>query len=165
MPARPAAAVEIAPIVVDLVVGCPPQRAFDYFTRDIGRWWPLASHSVGGEAAKGVRFEPRKGGRLVETLPDGSETTWGTVEDWRPGERVRFTWHPGREAATAQWVEVAFAANPAGTRVTLAHGGWEALGNAAAATRGNYVTGWQLVFGERFGGYCADVARRGSAAA
>ena len=32
----------LAPIVVDLVVPCPPDRAFDYFTRDIGRWWPLA---------------------------------------------------------------------------------------------------------------------------
>lgn len=159
MAARSAAIAEIAPIVVDLVVGCPPQRAFDYFTRDIGRWWPLESHSVGGGQAQDVRFEPRAGGRLVETLRDGAESVWGRVEEWRPGAFVRFSWHPGREAATAQWVEVAFAANPAGTRVTLTHGGWEALGATAAATRSNYVGGWAFVFGERYGGYCATAIR------
>lgn len=150
-----AAASLLAPIVVDLVVSCTPVAAFDYFTRDIARWWPLPTHSVGGERAQSVRFEPRVGGRLVETLADGSESTWGTVEAWQPGERVRFSWHPGRDAATAQWVEVAFAANPAGTRVTLTHGGWERLGDEAAETRGNYVPGWQFVFGERFADYCA----------
>jgi uncharacterized protein YndB with AHSA1/START domain len=154
-----AAAAEIAPIVIELVVACPPDRAFDYFTRDVGRWWPLPSHSVGGEKAKDVHFEPRLGGRLVETLRDGAESVWGTIEDWHPGERVRFSWHPGREPATAQWVEVTFARNPAGTRVTLTHGGWERLGVAAAESRGNYVGGWKFVFAERFGGYCAEVAR------
>lgn len=159
MTASPASATaEIAPIVVDLIVGCPPDRAFDYFTRDIGRWWPLASHSVGGAQALDVRFEPRAGGRLVESLRDGSESTWGTVEAWRPGERVRFSWHPGREPATAQWVEVTFARNPAGTRVTLTHGGWERRGETAAEQRGTYVGGWQFVFAERFGGYCAESA-------
>ncbi len=162
MPASPAAAdpsAALAPLVVDLVVPCPPRRAFDYFTRDVGRWWPLATHSVGGATSLGVAFEPRAGGRLVETLADGRECVWGTVESWQPGERVRFTWHPGREAATAQWVEVAFAPNPAGTRVTLTHGGWERLGRDAAATRGNYAGGWRAVLGERFAGYCAAPAR------
>jgi len=159
--ASPAAARSVpglAPIVVELVVPCPPDRAFDYFTHDIGRWWPLATHSVGRERARDVRFEPRPGGQLLESLADGSESAWGRVEVWRPGECVRFTWHPGRDAATAQWVEVAFAANPAGTKVTLTHGGWERLGDAADATRGGYATGWRLVLGERFGQYCTVAA-------
>jgi hypothetical protein len=44
----------LAPIVVDVVVPCPPDRAFEYFTRDIGRWWPLGTHSI-GEAQRAFR--------------------------------------------------------------------------------------------------------------
>jgi uncharacterized protein YndB with AHSA1/START domain len=143
----------LAPIVVDLVVPCPPERAFDYFTRDIARWWPLASHSVGGDKALGVAFEPRVGGRLVESLHDGRESTWGEVTAWRPGRQVAFTWHPGRDPDTAQLVDVRFAAHPSGTRVTLTHGGWDRRDDGATA-RENYVGGWKLVFGERYGEYC-----------
>ena len=75
----------LAPIVVDLVVPCPPDRAFHYFTHDIGRWWPLATHSLGEADAADVRFEPREGGRLIETRRDGREHTWGTVTTWQPG--------------------------------------------------------------------------------
>ena len=86
------------------------------------------------------------GGRLVETIEEGADAVWGTVEDWQPGERVRFSWHPGRDSASAQWVEVTFARNPPGTRVTLTHGGWERLGERAAEARSNYTGGWQFVF-------------------
>ncbi len=53
----------LAPIVVDLVVPCPPDRAFHYFTHDIGRWWPLATHSLGrsrrgGRAFRAARRRP-----------------------------------------------------------------------------------------------------------
>lgn len=146
---------ELAPIEIDLVVPCAPERAFDYFTRDIGRWWPLATHSCAGERAAGVAFEPRVGGMLVETARDGTRHSWGTIEAWEPGHRVAFTWHPGRDPATAQRVDVEFRATPAGTRVTLVHGGWETLGEQAAQTRGHYVEGWRQVLVQRFGAHCA----------
>jgi hypothetical protein len=158
-PAAASVSSALAPVVVDLVVPCPPSRAFDYFTRDIGRWWPLETHSVGRDRAEGVRFEPRVGGRLVETLADGREATWGTVEAWQHAQRLRFSWHPGRDASTAQWVEVTFAANPAGTRVTLQHCGWERLDAKAIETRDHYVGGWAFVLGERFGGYCTAATK------
>jgi len=145
----------LAPIVIDLVVPCPPDRAFEYFTRDIGRWWPLGTHSLGLADAAGVRFEPREGGRLIETLRDGREHTWGTVTTWHPGRQVAFSWHLDRDPATAQWVEVQFTANPGGTRVTLTHGGWERREDGAAV-RENYVGGWKIVFNEGYGGYCAS---------
>ena len=170
MPANPAAVADahaavpqppLAPIVVDLAVPCTPDRAFDYFTRDIGRWWPLQSHSLGHADAAGVRFEPREGGRLIESLRDGSERTWGTVTAWPPGRRVAFTGHLDRDPSTAQWVEVRFAADPAGTRVTLTHGGWDRRDDGAAA-RENYVGGWRFVLGDRYGGYCAQAGGSGS---
>lgn len=158
-PADPDAAGALAPIEIDLVVPCDPPRAFDYFTRDIGRWWPLATHSCARDDAVAVAFEPRVGGRLVETARDGTRHPWGTVSAWEPGRRVAFSWHPSRDPATAQWVEVSFRANPAGTRVTLVHGGWDSLGERAAATRDGYLGGWASVFGERFRGWCVDAPR------
>lgn len=154
------AAAALAPIEIDLVVPCDPARAFDYFTRDVAQWWPLASHSCAGDDAADVAFEPRAGGALVETAKDGAKHRWGTVTAWEPGRRVAFTWHPGRDPATAQQVDVSFRPNPAGTRVTLVHGGWEALGERAAETRGNYVGGWRIVFDERYGAFCAGAAGR-----
>ena len=131
----------LAPLEFELVVPCDPARAFDYFTRDIASWWPLESHSCSEDEAAWIAFEPRAGGGLVETTPGGDAHRWGTVTAWEPGRRVAFTWHPGRDPSTAQAVEVAFRAHPSGTRVTLVHGGWDALGERAASTRTNYAAG------------------------
>ena len=149
----------LAPIEVAVVVPCAPDRAFDYFTRDIGQWWPLATHSLGRDQAASVRFEPREGGRLVESQRDGSEHVWGTITAWLPGRRLAFTWHLARSPATAQLVDVRFTAQGTQTRVTLTHSGWERRDDGQAA-RANYVGGWTFVLGERFGGYCGSVAQR-----
>ena len=156
MDVRPAAADRaLAPIVIDVVVPCDARRAFDYFTRDIARWWPLASYSCAEENAASVAFEPRAGGRLVETARDGTEHPWGTVSAWEPGRRVAFSWHPARDPSTAQWVEVAFRAAGDGTRVTLTHGGWETLGERAATAREAYSNGWPTVLGKLYREFCA----------
>jgi uncharacterized protein YndB with AHSA1/START domain len=146
----------IEPIVVTVPLGCPPERAFAYFTRDIARWWPLAKYSVCGDRAADVVFEPRSGGRLFETDRDGNVHVWGHVTEWNPPGRLRFSWHPGHEEAMAQWIEVTFAPNPKGTLVTLTHGGWEALGERAVATRATYAGGWLTVLGSLFADYAKE---------
>ena len=142
-------------IVLKTSVPCPPARAFDYFTRDIGRWWPLARYSCGRDEAKDVRFETRVGGGIVETTRDGTTHRWGTVTVWNPGEQVAFSWHPGRDDSAAQWVEVTFAATTAGTLVNLTHGGFEKLGERAAKAKSEYESGWPAVFGRLYPAFCA----------
>jgi len=150
----------IEPIVVTVLLGCPPERAFAYFTRDIAKWWPLAKYSVCGDRAADVAFEPRAGGRLFETDGEGNVHLWGLVSEWKPPGRLRFSWHPGHEEAMAQWIEVTFAPNPKGTLVTLTHGGWEALGERAVATRATYAGGWLTVLGSLFAGYAKEKEQR-----
>ena len=140
----------IAPVVKTLTVRCSPADAFATFTERIADWWPLRTHSMGQERAESVRVEPGIDGRIVERLADGAETVWAHMLDWDPPQRLRFSWHPGRDCSRTQIdeateVEVTFTHEGDGTRVELVHRGWERLGDRAAAARESYQTGWDPV--------------------
>jgi uncharacterized protein YndB with AHSA1/START domain len=130
-----------------LVVNCSPERAFEVFTREIGSWWPLATHSVGGDKITGVVFEEHVGGRIFEQHSDGGESEWGRVVTWDPPTRFVMTWYPSRDAASATELDVRFAAEGDATRVDLEHRGWEILGDRASEMRNNYDGGWVTVLG------------------
>lgn len=130
-------------------VACPVDHAFRVFTEEVGSWWPVASHSVGGESST-VRFEPGPEGRLVETLDDGRERVWGWVLDWDEPHGFLISWHPGEDCARTQVneateVEVTFSPDGDGTRLELVHRGWERLGDRAPAAQDGYDTGWTFV--------------------
>jgi uncharacterized protein YndB with AHSA1/START domain len=125
-------------------VEAPVGRAFELFTARLGEWWPLPTHSVGGETARDVAMQCRVGGQIVETLADGSTAVWGTVTDWVSPQLVAFTWHPGQPEAEATRVEVSFAASGEGTEVTLRHSGWSSRPDGERA-RSQYDGGWDLV--------------------
>lgn len=138
----------IAPVVKSIQVSLPVETAFQLFTDGIARWWPLVTHSVGGVDAFSCHIEGRVGGRIYEVMKDGQESTWGTLLAWEPPQRLRFTFHPGRAADSAQTVEVVFQAEGGGTRLTLTHRGWDALGADGVGKRAGYETGWDVVLGE-----------------
>jgi uncharacterized protein YndB with AHSA1/START domain len=125
-------------------VEAPVGRAFELFTARLGEWWPLPTHSVGGETARDVAMQCRLGGQIVETLADGSTAVWGTVTDWVSPQLVAFTWHHGQPEAEATRVEVSFAASGEGTEVTLRHSGWSSRPDGERA-RSQYDGGWDLV--------------------
>jgi len=142
-------------IEIDTLVPCAPDAAFEYFTRDIGRWWPLARYSCGMENSTGVFFED---GKLIETDRSGKRHVWGSVTARKPGRRVALTWHPGLPAETAMNVEVTFDAAGDSTRVKLVHTGFERLGDQGASTRAQYAGGWPAVIGQVYRGYCEKAA-------
>ncbi|MDX2219158.1 MAG: SRPBCC domain-containing protein [Burkholderiales bacterium] len=154
--ATPTAGNDLPPLVLTLQVEAPAERAFDYFVRDWGVWWPRHSHSVCQADAQSVSLEAHVGGRLLEQGADGTTHCWGTVERYDPPRSLRFTWHPGGVADRALWVEVSFAANAKGTLVTLVQGGWAVLQDRAAPARAGYEQGWGIVLMQVFAGYCKD---------
>lgn len=139
----------IAPVTKRIHVPLPPEGAFALFTEGVGRWWPVETHSLFGTKAQ-VFFDPVSGGRVGERAPDGREETWGTVRVCDRPRRLVYTWHPGRDSATAQELEVVFDAEATGSVVDLVHRGWDALGERAVESRASYETGWDLVL-DRFG--------------
>jgi uncharacterized protein YndB with AHSA1/START domain len=135
----------IEPVHKTLVVRCSPEHAFEVFTRGIGSWWPVHTHSIGdSDTITDVVFEERVGGRISQRHSDGSENDWGRVVAWDPPAAFTMSWFPtGRERPTE--LEVRFAAEGKGTRVDLEHRGWEVLADEAQETRNSYQSGWDRV--------------------
>jgi uncharacterized protein YndB with AHSA1/START domain len=130
-----------------LVVDCSPERAFEVFTREIGSWWPVHSHSIGEDKVAEVVFEEEVGGRIFERHEGGGEKEWGRLLSWEPPARFVMSWYPGKDASQATELEVRFAAEGDGTRVELEHRGWEIFADQAQETRNNYDGGWGSVLG------------------
>lgn len=133
-----------------------PDEAFRLFTEEIATWWPLRTHSVGGESAVTVAFDlPRR--RLVETLAGGEVAIWGEVLEWDPPQGLRLSWHPGTPPDQATTVDVRFRANAAGgTEIVLVQADWERRPDGEER-RQDYDTGWDLVLGGLIDGATARV--------
>jgi uncharacterized protein YndB with AHSA1/START domain len=135
----------VDPVRKSVAVKVAPARAFEFFTREIGRWWPLATHSVGLEEADNVSFGSAVGDQLVETGVGGTKAIWGTVLRSEPPHRIAFSWHPGRSGNEATLVEVTFTPDAdGGTVVELVHSGWERWADGEAQAE-NYRQGWNPV--------------------
>lgn len=139
----------VATATVTVRVGI--EDAFRLFTEDINRWWRRGTMYWNDSGrALGYRLERGRGGRLVEIYDEatGEGFDIGRISEWDPPQRVVFGWRLkdwGEEAATT--VSVAFEAVPEGTRVTVDHSGWEALGEPGMQMTGGYVRGWKELLG------------------
>lgn len=133
------------------------QEAFELFAERFDEWWPLESHHIGSAPATSATIEPRAGGRWYERAEDGTECDWGSVKAWEPPGRILFSWQltpkwrfdPDPDIGTE--VEVTFEAEGEGTRVTLAHRGFEVHGEAGremrASVAGESGGGWGELLG------------------
>lgn len=138
----------IEPIVKNLILPITAAQAFDLYTGQMLRWWPVATHSLSansGNTPIDLTVEPRVGGRVMETLFDGSTAPWGTITHWHPGRLFAMTWHVGRPEDEASHIRVEFEDTATGCKLCLIHDNWAALGDAGASLRENYHTGWDGV--------------------
>lgn len=155
--------IELTPIVKTIVVRRSAVDAFRLFTEEMSAWWPLHTHSrarsTEGETAVRVTVEPRVGGRVFETLQDGRELLWGDVTAYEPGAHFAMRWTMGRAAELGTDVSVRFESMSDRTcRVTLQHDHWERLGDDGAGLRGQYASGWIVVFEHGFGAHAGLAA-------
>ena len=155
----------IDPIRRSVVVACTVDQAFTVFTEGMGGWWPTDAFSRAADRdedqvkTERVVVEPWQGGRIFETMSDGSEGGWGTVLVWDPPNRLVMAWKPNRTELPPTEVEVQFIEQDDGrTRVDLEHRGWERLGELARQARSEYTNGWPLVFDERFAAAADEAA-------
>jgi uncharacterized protein YndB with AHSA1/START domain len=132
-------------------VSCDPKTAFTVFTEEIADWWRRGTmYWSDAERGLALRFEPHVGGRLIEVYDASSGEGFevGRVTAWEPGERVAFTWRTDDwDANLSTDVNVTFTATSGGTRVTIAHSGWERLGAAGEGMSQGYSRGWKELLG------------------
>ena len=129
----------LEPVVVSVFVKAQPARAFEAFTAEMTGWWPLAEISI--TKPERVVVEGREGGEIYEVNGEDRHH-WAWITAWEPPRRLAVEWKVDAEAPASTAWEATFAAEDGGTRLTLVHSGWEALGESAAASRDGYGGGW-----------------------
>jgi uncharacterized protein YndB with AHSA1/START domain len=136
----------IAPIVKSVVVPLSADRAFELFTRDIGRWWKPGANIAKGDFAD-IVIERQAGGRWFEVNAQGVETQWGKVIAFDPPHRLLLGWQLTAEFKFdpdfSTEVEVRFEPQASGeTQVTLEHRQLERFGDAAPKVAASVTDGW-----------------------
>ena len=136
----------IAPLRFEVQVKAPPARAFEAFTRDIGRGWPKGK-TPAALPHETLTIEPKVGGRWFERDAEGTDRDWGKVLVWEPPGRLVLGWQLDPsfrfDPSLLLEVEVGFAATAdGGTRVTLEHRDLHRFGEAAEKTAASLSGGW-----------------------
>ncbi|WP_426241783.1 glyoxalase superfamily protein [Nocardioides sp. LHG3406-4] len=125
------------PIRHEFVVAGTPEKAFERFTGRYGEWWD-AQHTRDPETYEGMSVTPRVGGSVAHRHRDSSPHPIGEVTAWEPGEHFAQTFTLAIDPAHPTTLDVRFAPDPAGTRVTFEHGGWTAATAHARARFGDW---------------------------
>lgn len=125
-------------VLVALRIAVAPERAFAAFTDEIGAWWqPNGLFQLTPSAPGVMRFEPGRGGRLVERQAGGDEYEVGRITLWDPPAELAFQWRPA-SFSSEQVTEVHVRFEPLGdqTRVVVEHSGWDTIAPTHAARHG-----------------------------
>ena len=129
-------------IVKSVMLPLPPPAAFELFTRKIGEWWPLDRRHTQDPASEIFLLQS---GRFYERARDGHEVELGYVRSWELPRRILFDFFIATGPEKPTEVEITFAADEGGTRVTVIHRpkpSSEALWTERAP---RYARSWDLV--------------------
>jgi len=125
---------------VTIVVGVPPEVAFEVFTKEVDLWWRRGPRYRPSKSPGVLLFEGGVGGRLFESYGEGPTAQvveMGRITAWEPPWRLAFDWR-NRTFTTEEctFVEVLFKDLRGKTEVTVEHRGWSALRDDHPARHG-----------------------------
>jgi len=146
-----------------ITLTCAPVVAFEVFTFDMSKWWPMDTHSVSAgnnTLPANLIVERAEGGRIVEIDSNGKAHEWGHFQVYQAPFRVLIAWHVDDTPDHSTYIEVVFGMETNGsTSVVLTHGGWDIFGDAADQKITEYDAGWDVVFAKCFKDACEVAAK------
>jgi hypothetical protein len=105
-------------IVKSVMLPLAPLAAFELFTQKIGMWWPANRRHTQDPASEIFLLQS---GRFYERARDGREVELGYVRSWELPSRILFDFFIATGPEKPTEVEITFAADEGGTRVTVIH--------------------------------------------
>ena len=105
-------------IVKSVMLPLPPPAAFELFTRKIGEWWPPDRRHTQDPTSEIFLLQS---GRFYERAQDGQEVELRYVRSWERPSRILFDFFIATGPEKPTEVEITFAADEGGTRVTVTH--------------------------------------------
>lgn len=125
-----------------VLLPCNPRAAFDLWVDEISTWWPADRRHTKDPDSRIFLLES---GRFYEQASDGLEVELGRVRDWRRPERIELDFYPGTDPEHPTRVLITFAAEGAGTRVTVEHEPTESSRDLWGDRAARYVASWERV--------------------
>lgn len=110
------------PIRRTVDVASSPGRAFEVFTTGMGSWWD-AAYTPDAATFTGIDLDPRLGGVIALRHGEASYPI-GEVTVWDPGVHFGQTFSLAMDADHPSTLDVHFASDGDGCRVSFGHGGW-----------------------------------------
>jgi hypothetical protein len=129
-------------IVKSVVLPLAPVAAFALFTDRIGEWWPAERRHTQDPRSEIFLLES---GRFYERARDGSEVELGYVRAWELPNRILLDFFIATGPERPTEVEIAFAAQGDGTRVTVVHRPKPASEALWSERAPRYDRSWDLV--------------------
>ena len=129
-------------MVKSVILPLAPIAAFELFTQKIGEWWPPERRHTQDPSSEIFLLET---GRFYERARDGREVELGHVRSWEPRRRILLDFYiaTGREKPTE--VEIIFALEERGTRVTVTHRPKPESEDLWAERAPRYAQSWDLM--------------------
>jgi len=105
-------------IVKSVVLSLGRLAAFELFTEKIGEWWPADRRHTQDPTSEIFLLQS---GRFYERARDGHEVELGYVRSWELPSRILLDFFIATGPEKPTEVEITFAAEERGTRVTVTH--------------------------------------------
>ena len=129
-------------MVKSVLLPLAPVKAFELFTQAISQWWPADRRHTGDPASEIFLLES---GRFFERAHDGQEIELGRVRLWESPNRIRLDFFIATGVERPTEVEISFAAEAGGTRVTVQHGPTPSSEALWLERAPRYDQSWQVV--------------------
>jgi uncharacterized protein YndB with AHSA1/START domain len=105
-------------MVKSVMLPLTPLAAFELFTQKIGVWWPADRRHTQDPTSEIFLLQS---GRFYERARDGHEVELGHVRSWELPSRILLDFFIATGPEKPTEVEITFAAQEGGTRVTVTH--------------------------------------------